>query len=567
MRFKKQLLELKAAIMPSLEHLSEMFQGIFDAYNHEVHSVTKCVPYEVFFGRTDLNWAKTPYQQVRKGCFFTEDQKQALYKKNLDGMRKRAAKEVARWYKKHETILAMNDKENPLKQGTVVMVMHWNAELRKKLRSPWVAVAEIENWKTDKHGAHHYKLKWGTQGPTKEDTPGSSSSRHDPRRLLVLPKEGMDVDDLEDLLEIAKQHVFEVECLLAKRFLRAERKWEVLVQWVGYSLESVSWEPKENLAYDVDSVWHELPKDGEDDDVGEILDRVKDQLRTGDLGPEEFELFKENEMEEDQEMEEEEEGEEEEDGEEENRVPKRLKSTADSELELIGITNLPEAEEGAKHRVHAKIPKSKSTTPSTGIPLKYPGLNFTNTLNELRNTPLHPSGSNSLVPPTASQLQKKMKKIETNTWSARAIEMARSTFVNNAPLAFFDIPAAEVITGPSPSNGPYTWEYLSENRVAEPAAPLNFLRDGEWLDDSVISAAMQVLKQRWAGSKVFWVDPLWTGQFNSPRKIRAHFKAKAETVDRYYFPWHAGNHWFSLAYCLTRKKFLIMDSILQRDPA
>ncbi|KAJ3250195.1 hypothetical protein HK104_007491, partial [Borealophlyctis nickersoniae] len=223
--------------------------AIFNAYNHEVHSVTKCLPYEVFFGRTNVNWARTECTRVMQDHWFTDAEKESMYQKNLDGMRKQAAKEFARWYKKHETLLAANDKANPLTRGSIVMVMHWNKKLHKKLRSPWVAVAEIENWKTDNHGANQRYT----------------------RRLLALPKEGMDVDDLEDMLEVAKHHIFDVECLLAKQFLQAERKWEVLVQWRGYSFETVSWEPKEHLAYDVDSVWQELPEYGENDDVSEIL--------------------------------------------------------------------------------------------------------------------------------------------------------------------------------------------------------------------------------------------------------------------------------------------------------
>ncbi|KAJ3278555.1 hypothetical protein HK104_002236 [Borealophlyctis nickersoniae] len=164
-----------------------------------------------------------------------------------------------------------------------------------------------------------------------------------------------------------------------------------------------------------------------------------------------------------------------------------------------------------------------------------------------------------------------MKNVQKHTRSARQIKVAKSTFREHAPLPFFKIPTVEDITGNSPSNGPWTWQYISAHWVKGDGDTVNYLRDGQWLDDSIMSAAMQILKDYWAGSRVFWVDSLWTAQFNPdlrPKKFRQHFKEKAEHADRYYFPYHVGgNHWFSLAYCPTRKKFLIFDSMMRRDPA
>ncbi|KAJ3270347.1 hypothetical protein HK104_004942, partial [Borealophlyctis nickersoniae] len=58
------------------------------------------------------------------------------------------------------------------------------------------------------------------------------------------------------------------------------------------------------------------------------------------------------------------------------------------------MTDLTEPKKRAKHPVD-----KKTTASSEGIALNSVGVNFSKTLSELLNTPLHPCGSNSLVPP------------------------------------------------------------------------------------------------------------------------------------------------------------------------
>jgi hypothetical protein len=133
----------------------------------------------------------------------------------------------------------------------VVLVGHWRKKQAKMGLLRWMALAVIVKCQPGKKlkggvqlKGEQYRLKWITQGPNHADVPDSTTSRAIHRRYLARPPSDVPVSQLKDLLNMDMGQIYEVEALMARRYLPEQKEWELFVRWKGFPLDQCTWEPR-----------------------------------------------------------------------------------------------------------------------------------------------------------------------------------------------------------------------------------------------------------------------------------------------------------------------------------
>jgi hypothetical protein len=121
--------------------------------------------------------------------------------------------------------------------GETVLVKRINRGKGKSLGALWGYVANIAEVFPDKY---LYQIKWKSNGPTLEDSPGTIAKRlYHQRSLKALPP-GVSLDQLSSVP--SNDDEYEVEGILGYKNVGVDKLFYVL--WSGFPPSSATWEPR-----------------------------------------------------------------------------------------------------------------------------------------------------------------------------------------------------------------------------------------------------------------------------------------------------------------------------------
>ncbi|KAJ3153330.1 hypothetical protein HDU86_005287 [Geranomyces michiganensis] len=188
-----EVAELPEATEPSLDHKLPPFNvcrdtilKIHNSYNHEKHTVTGYLPYELFYGKTDNNWNRSSHLPPALEEIFKPENWDQMKATARERMELHGAKAIARSLKQQRLARKMGtERIPPLKDGDTVLVADPKTAMkaRSKGRVRWVAVGKIVKGRSE----DKFKIRWVSQGPNKADLLDTVSTRSFGRQYLGRP--------------------------------------------------------------------------------------------------------------------------------------------------------------------------------------------------------------------------------------------------------------------------------------------------------------------------------------------------------------------------------------------
>jgi hypothetical protein len=236
-----------------LQEFNELLDRVVDSMNHEYSRTTGFQPILLFHGTYHHEYHSDKAEVLKElKPDPTKDELECIREKAAARMALQGAKVVARSIAKIVGNYGSFEKV-VFRVNEVVMVKPFNLS-KKTLGPKWQYLARVKGIIGD-----NYSLEWITDGPTRTELAGSSSSRHYTAKYLRRIPPGCQEADVKKLMSAHRGQVFRFECLLAKRIV--DDRWQYLIFWKGYKLTEATWEFATEIFSDVVADRHDALTD------------------------------------------------------------------------------------------------------------------------------------------------------------------------------------------------------------------------------------------------------------------------------------------------------------------